>query len=589
MTNWELTFGSRDATVYRLVSLDQAAPPPGEVSCASPVSGQTAALVKVSGRFIGADEVYAPDVSTVESGTAAVATAPTTQVDSIAFEREWLEFESAFLQGNLGLTVGNEALSSLLFLQVAGKRFAYQRQLLATRALLHCNEEGRGIAAVTTLIARSAELPEAVRGTVACLNDFVLHPTKHWPGYDPRLWAGGDYDAAFLGKVINSSLVANPTLAWLVSATTPDPTTYGQTLIAHAKALEAKAADADLRDMAIDFALDDYARLATAASKDMGGIGGPMMRPILLANRLERTAIKAVVECVKGFGGQQPLARLIELTSTRDYTSGIACVDQRSGQSRTDWYRLLAIGLRGGTFGALYAAAGRDLDLVTAHLDEVTSALAAVEAAESRYPAGTTVAAWKQDLPALDRLVIATRQMQTTTEQRGRRMSVSDLGRAIVGVTECGVGFVKGLVSTDGLLMLGAGIAMTVGSTAAVVGGVLFVGFGTVVTGIGAVDLAQAWETLDLTAKTAGVCGVAVSTLMTVAGARATVGAARVWTPAELKLAPPKMIEATTVETHGRTAGLSLEEQGQVTSPRGQTSPSPRCRRPSRSNRRSGP
>ncbi len=573
VTNWELTFGSRDATIYRAVSLDHAAGAAGQIQCATEATGRTAAIVRISGRFLGADEAYTPTLAIVDSGTTPVSTAPTTQPDSIAFEREWLEFESAFLENNLRMSIGDAAISSVLFLNLAGKQAGYKRQLLGTRALLHCNQEGRGIGAVKLLMARSASLPEALRGTVACLNDFALHPSKHWPGYDRRVWSGGAQDATFLGSVIDWSIASNPTLGWLAANGTRDATTYGRALIAHAQTLLAKAStDPIYQNTATDFALDDYARLATTAAKEIGESGLPLLRAIVLDSQLERSAIRTVVECVKSFKGAHPLEQLIERTSGREYGHDITCVRERIGAARVERYRLLAIGLRSGIFGALYDASGRDLDLVMAHLDLVTTALSVVEAAEARFPVGTSPDAWRPDLPALDRLVIATRQLQSVAEHRGKQITVKELPALLAGVTECGIGFVTSLKSVDGILMLAGGLVASVaGPTAAAAGGLLFVGFGGVVSAYGARDLAQVWETLDLTAKTSGVCGIAVSTLMTVGGAWHAVGRSLALTPAQLRLAPPKVINVESVATHGRAAGLPLEEQGAITEPLGET------------------
>jgi hypothetical protein len=56
---------------------------------------------------------------------------------------------------------------------------------------------------------------------------------------------------------------------------------------------------------------------------------------------------------------------------------------------------------------------------------------------------------------------------------------------------------------------------------------------------------------------------------MTAAGGRATVAGARALTPAQLKLTPPRMINIKSTMTHGRAAGLPLEEQGAIATPRG--------------------
>ncbi len=573
VTNWELTFGNRDATVYRLVSLDQAASGTGAPHCATEVTGRTAAVVKISGRFLGSNEVYAPTLTIVESGTTPVITAPTTLPESIAFERRWLVFESAFLEGNLRLANESAGLVAMLYLKPVAKLLGYWRQLLAVRAVLHCNQEGIGVAAIVRVMARPADIPEASAAAQACLGDFVLHPSKHWPGYQKAIWSGGGSAVAFLSKAINTGLVANPTLAYLASLTGSTPQTYGQVAFAHAKALQASGNqpghDADI---ATDFALDDYARLATVASGDLHGATAPMIRMVMLQSQLERTAMGAVATCVKTFPGPQPLARVIQLTAGREYTGGIPCVDQAPTAGRTDRYRLLAIGLRSGTFEAIYKAAGRDLDLVTAQLSLLAAALAEVQAAQARHAAGVTAADWDTTLPAVDRLVIATGQIQAIAEKRAKEFSLAKIPDGLRGIAQCVSGVAMGFVSGEGILMVVLGSAAAyVGSTAAVVGGVLFVGFGLVTTAVGGYDLTQAWETLDTVAASSGICGVAAGSLLTLAGVYGTAAAARAWTPAQLKYAPSKMIDVKALFTRGRTAGLSLEEQGEITVPRGDT------------------
>ncbi|HEY7600803.1 MAG TPA: hypothetical protein VH741_12815, partial [Candidatus Limnocylindrales bacterium] len=564
VTNWELAFGSRTATIHRIVTFDH---PIGDAPrCAGAMDANSAAVVRISGEFLGAGQPYTPAVDVVEAGTAAALTAPLAQPGTLAWEREWLELEAAVLEGNLRLSVGNESLANLMFLARAGKRLAYQRQLQATRALLHCNNMGIDMAAVSRLLSRTAEIPEALRGTVVCLNDFVLRPQTYWPTYDRRLWAGGEYDVAFIGSVINDSVAANPTLAFLAGATAATNNDYASSLLSHAAALGQRAADPDLAALATDFQLDDYSRLANSAAKEIGGLRGQLLKAALLTSPIARRALRTVADCV---GGATPLADLIERTSAESYDGGIPCVDSASGAARQDRYRLLAIGLRGGGFGALFDQAGRDLDLAGALLRHAVAAIDQAEALERAYPAGTTVAAWRGNLPAADRLVIALRQIETTRQQRGRQLTVREMAQTLAGLTECGVGLVMGLFP-DGFLMIGAGIAAAfAGPTAAAVGGVLFLGFGVGTTALGAIDLAQAWQQLDRSARWSGACGVVVGTVLTLAGTRATVDVVRAWSPAELRLRGLRRIDPETLPSSGKTAGLTLEEKAEAATPRG--------------------
>jgi hypothetical protein len=68
VTNWELAFGSPDAVVRRIVSLDEIPPPDGGFRCVSEMDGKTAAVVEISGRILGEGAPFTPDVMIAEEG-----------------------------------------------------------------------------------------------------------------------------------------------------------------------------------------------------------------------------------------------------------------------------------------------------------------------------------------------------------------------------------------------------------------------------------------------------------------------------------------------------------------------------------------
>lgn len=571
-TNYELTYGSRNADVRRIISIDElhGATP----SCATELTGKTAAVVSVSGSILGDGETYAPRVTVIDSGVDAVSTAATARPGSLAWEREWLEFEAGFLELTLRTSIADEALSNLMFLSTAGKKLGYQRQLLATRALLHCNYEGVEVASVVALVERSVDDPEALRSTAVCLQSFVLHPTEHWPSFDRALWAGSQFQVGFVGTVINSSLAANPTLGFLVAAATGDPVSYGEFVIGRAGLLEAKAAsDPIYSNQATDFALDHLARILTATAKEITGAAGAMTKVVLMTGPVERAAIKQVLTCARSFGTANPFPKLLELTTSRSYTAGIPCVDGAGGpESKVAVYHGLTAGIHSGTFGALFEASGRDLTLLYAHLELLVKVIKDVERAEEDYPTGTFISTWSADLPALDRFVIVRRHAEALVAARGRQITVREAAQVLAGVTECGMGLVRGLFSGEGILMLGLGVAAAVaGPTAAAVGGVAFFLSGVAFTGLAVTNLTQMWEGMDLTAKTAGICGAAVSAVMTGMAAGGTLAAIRRVTPADLRLAPPDVIRLKSVFSRGKGQAASLEEQAASLGERGGT------------------
>jgi PEGA domain len=571
-TNYELTYGSRNADVRRIISIDEfhGATP----SCATELTGKTAAVVSVSGSILGDGEAYAPRVTVIDSGVDAVSTAATALPGSLAWEREWLEFEAGFLELTLRTSVADEALSSLMFLSTAGKKLGYQRQLLATRALLHCNYEGVEVASVVALVQRSVDDPEALRSTAVCLQSFVLHPTEHWPSFDRALWAGSQFQVGFVGTVINSSLAANPTLGFLVAAATGDPVTYGEFVIGRAGLLETKAgSDPIYSNQATDFALDHLARVLTATAKETGGASGAMAKVVLMTGPVERTAIEQVLTCAKSFGTANPFPKLVELTKSRSYTAGIPCVDSAgASDAKVAMYHGLTAGIHSGTFGALFEASGRDLSLLYAHLELLVKVIKDVERAEERYPAGTAISAWSADLPALDRFVIVRRHAEAIVAARGRQITVREAAQVLAGVTECGMGLVKGVFSGEGILLLGLGVgAVVAGPAAAAVGGAAFFLSGVAFTGLAVNNLTQMWEGMDLTAKTAGICGAAVTALMTGLSAGGTFSALRRLTPAELAFSPPKVIRLKGVASRGKGQAASLEEQAATLAERGET------------------
>jgi PEGA domain len=569
VTNYETAFGTTDATVRRIVSVDDAAPP-GEGTCASDVTGSTAAVVEISGRILGGDEAYQPRISIVDEGTAAVRTAPSAPAPDLAWEHEWLDREATFLEETLRISLDDESLASVLNLSWSDKRDEYHRELLATRALLHCNAQGADMAAVERLIERVDTNSGALLGTAFCLQDFVLRPWEYWPTYDLSLW--GNLGISFLGSVIERSLSSNPTLAFLAADSTGDPLAYGQFIIARAAQLERQAGGSVL-GLASDFELDHYTRLLTATAAELGGIRGAITKAVLLAGPVERDAVRTVISCAHSYGTQNPFPDLFRLTSTRNYAPGIPCVDGIDGtQARVDGYHRLAVGLRSGLFGGLSDAAGRDLDLLYRYLDLAGNVLDEVRAAEGRYPEGTPITAWNPSLPALDRFVIVRRSSEEIVRARGHQLTWGDASKVLAGFTECGVGVVRGLFSVSGLLLLGLGVgAVAAGPGAAAVGGLVFVTSGAAFSGLSAYNLDQAWESLDLQEKTAGVCGTLVTGIMAAAGIRDSVAAVGRWSASTLRTDPPKVIDMATTPTAGSTAALSADEQAAALQSRGGT------------------
>ncbi len=569
-TNYELSFGSRDASVRRIVSIDELA---GDgPACASELAGATAAVVSVSGTIMGDGEPFTPRITVIDSGREAVRTAPTALPGGLAWEREWLEFEANFLELSLKSSIADEALSSLMFLSTAGKKLGYQRQLLATRALLHCNYEGVEVASVVGLVERSAANPDALRLTAVCLQDFVLNSTEHWPSFDRALWSGGQFQAGFVGTVINSSLAANPTLGFLVAAAKAEPRTYGEFVFARAELLAAKAAaNADVANQATDFQLDHLARILTASAREMTGATGAMTKVALMSGPVERAAVSAVLDCARSFGTANPFPKLFELTKLIAYTAGIPCVErQANAEAKVMAYRQLVVGIRSGTFAALLEASGRDLDLLYAHLELIGKIIKDVEAAEARYPIGTSIVRWNEDLTPLDRFVLVRQHAAGVVEARGRQMTVREAAQILAGLTECGAGLVKGLFSGEGILMLGLGVSAAIaGPTAAALGGVAFFVSGVAFTGLASSSLAQMWDSMDLAGKTAGVCGVAASAMMTVVAGRGGYAAVRGWTPKELQFSPPARINLKFTRSRGKAQGAGIDEQADALGRRG--------------------
>jgi hypothetical protein len=523
VTNWELAFGSRDATVRRIVSVDNVPPPGGAGRCASEVDGKTAAVIEISGRILGgAGENYAPTVTVGESGTAAVMTASLARPRNLAWERQWLELESAFLEAQLRMSVANAALLEALTLRWDAKRIRYQHWLLATRALLHCNAEGQDMTSVMLLVDRLRTIPDANRGTAGCFQDFLVNPASHWQGYDPRLISTG-YRVRML-TLIHDGVVSNPTLAFLASGARGGATLYTRFLFDHARALETSSS---LSVNRYDYAFDDYARALTAVSRQMSGPRGALTNLVLATQFVPRRGLVLLAECTQAMGSGNPFPRLLELTSKQQYTAGLPCVDNAgAGQAKVDAYRTLRIALHGDGRSSLYRSiasmSGGDADLIKSYLDMARSVVKEVEATEDRYGPDTQLTAWSDDLPVLDQFLIIKRHYERLAEERGKRISVGDAVAALKGVAQCAVGLVQGLLedTSIALVMLGILAFEVVGGGAAATAGLIFIGSGAVFSGIAAKDLVQAWADLDTTERTAGICSTAVSALMTIVPAR---------------------------------------------------------------------
>ena len=568
VTNWELAYGNRDATIRRVVSLDR--PAGSAPSCADATTGSNAALVEISGTFIGGGEPYQPTITVKTSGPVEVQTASLARPGDLAWEREWLELEGAFLEANLSLTIGVEAIGTWANLGGLAKRTEYLRHLLAVRALLHCSHQGVDVASVANLLRSTAGVPGALRDTARCLQDFVLNPTSYWPTYDPHIWAGGSQQADFTGDVMGRALVSNVTLAYLVAASRGLALDYGLFVIEAAKAQRATGTSA----VSIDYELDDYARLATVAASELSGVDGGLLKAFLISGPLERTTVAAVIDCIRTMGSSMTLARMIDATAKHDFKGGIPCVDERPNQAlKIERFQQLAVGLRSGTFGALLDASGRDLDLLDAYIDRYLRAADAGTELEDGFP-GAAIESWRWDRPPAERLILAVRQMQAIRQERGRQMTVGELDDVLRGFAECGVGLVTSMISKDSLYMITAGLgAMIAGPEAAVAGGLIFVGFGVATTAVGAYDLAQAWETLDTTAKTSGLCGVAASAAMTYAGARHVANIRGLLVEYRTGLIENQQLlrtlDAEMLPSRGRTAGLTLAEQAKASAARG--------------------
>ena len=562
VTNWELAFGSRDATIRRIVSLDHLQVPAG-VQAGTAVDGKTAAIVTISGRILGGPgEAFAPTVTVGDTGTAAVVTASTDDPGELAWERQYLEVESQFIEAQLKLGAQSPDLMRFLSFSWEDKHAAYQTWLIATRALLHCNAEGRSFRSVELLVARELEIPGALRGTSACLADFLVNPAKHWPTLDPTLLPATAPTS--LAETIHTASVQDATLQFLDRWASrdrtgaDDPQLFGRFLVKHAELPWPNGWSSVAPGFGFDMTFDDIARLETATFTEFTGARGAVMRAVLLSRDEDYLGMRTIRRCAESFGKANPWPDLIKLTSKEEYTAGIPCVDKAgTSDDKVTEYHRLAVAMRGGLFGALLNAAGGDADLLSSYIRMAVDVTDEVDATKAKYGEATTLDAWSPDLPALDRYIIVARHHAALLKARAKRWTVEDFQNVSAGFVECGVGQVKALVIGAGMAVVGEA-ALAAGGWIAIGGTVVFLGTGGYLAVDASAQLANAWSSIDLTAKTAGLCGAVIATVMAGNSLRSA--------PVRFgKIGPRNVIDVAAVKAYGtKIAATFTESTGQL-------------------------
>jgi hypothetical protein len=564
MTNYELAFGSGEATIHRIVAVDRAVLAEATGRCASEVDEDTAAVVEITGRILGdSGERFTPSIKVIQTGNAATVIAATDDPGVLAWERHYLDAEAGFLEAALSVSEAEQPLWDTVTLQWAARRDEVEHQLLATRALLHCNQLGESIASVQRLIDRQWWVAGADLRVRSCLLDFILAPGSFWAG-DPDNLPATD---ASLGTSLHAALVANPTLAFLV-ASTAGGQDYQAYLLKWADSL------ADPKgEIATAYSLDVVNRLLTLAASEMTGPRGRIQQLVLLADPLERAALREVIACAGAAGTPNPFPRLFEATSSPTAPTDLPCL---SGASGGDPFKLLAIGLRSGPYEALSRAAGTDLDLLHRYLELAASVLDEVELAEKVYPSGTLRDALETPtkLSPVARFVILRNIGAALRASVGNELTVAQVRSVAGGVVDCGVGLVKGIASAQGVIAIGAGVAagglavfLGVPAIGAAVGAYFFVD-GVRTTYDSAVDVSKRFEALDLRAKSAGICGVAAGVLMTIDGGRGVRREfGRLRSPRELAETPPTVIAEDELPTEGNAGAATFEEQADALAP----------------------
>ena len=273
----------------------------------------------------------------------------------LTWELAWLQFESDFLTTQTIFSSTKQDVDLVI---------KYQDELIAVRALFHCNKQGNSIKDVIEYLQKISTAKE--KPLMPCVQDFYKIPNRYWNSKDNPV--GNKFTIAYYGiplfgvfskfhqEDILKYAKTNPTISNILTGINGN---YERFYVQSALENEGNTQEA----------IDLYNRVINRILK---GKNGKSFRTTVAfywinANKNERDAIKTVYECSKTINDKNPFSYIYKKTINLDskkliYDKTIPCIYKKDNlHDMIAVFKRLQYGIRSDTFSEILRESNRDI------------------------------------------------------------------------------------------------------------------------------------------------------------------------------------------------------------------------------------
>ncbi|MBI5332521.1 MAG: hypothetical protein HZB65_03025 [Candidatus Aenigmarchaeota archaeon] len=478
--------------------------------------------------------------------------------NAYAADKQQLDWEKTLLFSEQStLIIKNQADRDIYEFFVAdfirdssGQRY---REFGAVQALIHCNRMDVSVADVLAAIEKNTRIRKDIRPVVPCIKDFATNPDT-----SSQTAAGGNKMRRLTAEEIEKNLIqsfkGNPTLKFLKLTAQDRQPNYNKFFL-HEAIFDESVIKNSKDVINARKAIDNYARVYNNIIYEDSTFRTKAVHLILNMDPNTRAGLKAVYYCSKQMTDENPFDILMEKTNrhnietglSKKIETGIICVDEKKAEDeKKEAYMKLRFGLRTPVISQIIYESSNYLEKRTEILKRYAIILEEVESLELKYinlKQGEVLGEKHKPVQLINspddvlslespmhQMVLLDLQMKLIGLRNLKTISMKEFESGILGLKNCGVGFVKGFASLEGIsqnigfiaagfgvtYLAGMGSAATTGADIAVhVAGGVFVP-------MEAFDLKTQWNQLNLVDKIDRSCAMAIQLSTMAAGLKQT-------------------------------------------------------------------
>ena len=405
------------------------------------------------------------------------------------------------------------------------------REFGSVMTLIHCNRMDISVSDVLAAMERNSMIRKDIRPIVSCIKDFATSPDTI-----TQTTAGGNEMRRLTAEEIEKNLIQsfkdNPTLKFLKLTAQGRQPNYNKFFLQEAK-FDESMIENNKDVINARKAIDNYARVYYNIMYEDNTFRTKAVHLILSMDPMTRAGLKAVYYCSKDMTDENPFDVLVKKTNRKNIETGlynkietgIACVDEKKTEDeKKESYMNLAIGIRTPVISQIIYESSSYLEKRIEILKKYAIILEEVESLELKYKyinlkEGELLEDRHRLINSPDgvltlespmaQMVLLDIQMKLIGFRNLKTISMEEFESGIMGLKNCGVGFVKGFTSLEGIaqnigfIAAGYGVTYLAGmSSAATIGaGIAVYVAGGVFVPMEAINLKKQWNQLNLVDK----------------------------------------------------------------------------------------